>query len=158
METVLISACLLGVRCRYDGASKPLPEIEALRQQYHLIPVCPEVFGGLPTPREPAERQGERVVTRSGQDVTDAYRRGAEETLRLAQLFGCRLAILKEKSPSCGSGERYDGTYSGTLTAGNGVTVDLLLQNGVAVLGESQIRISDGKIIETTGRWTDERL
>lgn len=158
METVLISACLLGVRCRYDRASKPLPAIEALRQQYHLIPVCPEVFGGLPTPREPAERQGERVVTRSGQDVTDAYRRGAEETLRLAQLFGCRLAILKEKSPSCGSGERYDGTYSGTLTAGNGVTVDLLLQNGVAVLGESQIRISDGKIIETTGRWTDERL
>lgn len=158
METVLISACLLGVRCRYDGASKPLPAIEALRQQYHLIPVCPEVFGGLPTPREPAERQGERVVTRSGQDVTDAYRRGAEETLRLAQLFGCRLAILKEKSPSCGSGERYDGTYSGTLTAGNGVTADLLLQNGVAVLGESQIRISDGKIIETTGRWTDERI
>ncbi len=158
METVLISACLLGVRCRYDGASKPLAEIEALRQQYHLIPVCPEVFGGLPTPREPAERQGERVVTRSGQDVTDAYRRGAEETLRLAQLFGCRLAILKEKSPSCGSGERYDGTYSGTLTAGNGVTADLLLQNGVAVLGESQIRISDGKIIETTGRWTDERI
>ena len=90
--------------------------------------------------------------------MTDAYRRGAEETLRLAQLFGCRLAILKEKSPSCGSGERYDGTYSGTLTAGNGITADLLLQNGVAVLGESQIRISDGKIIETTGRWTDERI
>lgn len=136
---ILISACLLGVKCRYDGAGKAYPLVEELAKRHTLIPVCPEQLGGLPTPRTPAERQGEQVVTKSGADVTEQYRRGAEEALRLCRLFSCKAAVLKERSPSCGSGEIYDGTFSGTLTAGDGVTAQLLAENGIAVYGESQI-------------------
>lgn len=136
---VLVSACLLGARCRYDGASKPLPGLARLLDAINPVPVCPEQLGGLPTPRTPAERCGDRVVTRDGTDVTAQYERGAQEALRLAQLTGCTLALLKEKSPSCGCGHIYDGTHTGTLTGGNGVAVELLLQNGVRVFGESQL-------------------
>ena len=87
MKTLLISACLLGVRCRYDGGSKPQPGVEELAGRYRLIPVCPEQLGGLPTPRSPSERQGDRVVSRQGRDVTAEYRRGAEEALRLLDFF-----------------------------------------------------------------------
>ena len=139
MKTLLISACLLGVRCRYDGGSKPQPGVEELAGRYRLIPVCPEQLGGLPTPRSPSERQGDRVVSRQGRDVTAEYRRGAEETLRLARLYGCTAAVLKEKSPSCGCGRIYDGTFSGTLTDGDGVTAELLKENGIRVYGESEI-------------------
>ena len=136
---VLVSACLLGARCRYDGASKPLPGLERLLDAIDPVPVCPEQLGGLPTPRTPAERCGDRVVTRDGTDVTAQYQRCAQEALRLAQLTGCTLALLKEKSPSCGCGRIYDGTHTGTLTGGNGVTAELLLQNGVHVFGETQL-------------------
>lgn len=136
---VLVSACLLGARCRYDGASKPLPGLERLLDAIDPVPVCPEQLGGLPTPRTPAERCGDRVVTRDGTDVTAQYERGAQEALRLAQLTGCTLALLKEKSPSCGCGRIYDGTHTGRLTDGNGVAVELLLQNGVRVFGETQL-------------------
>lgn len=136
---ILISACLLGVRCRYDGAGKAYPGIEQLAQRHTLVPVCPEQLGGLPTPRPPAERQGERVTAKTGVDVTEQYRKGAEEALRLCRLFGCEAAVLKERSPSCGRGAVYDGTFSGTLTAGDGVTAELLTAHGVAVFGESQM-------------------
>lgn len=144
MENILISACLLGVACRYDGCRKPLPSsvIEKLQETYHLIPICPEVMGGLPTPRVPAEVQSDRKVMRAdGVDVTENYRRGAQEALRLAELFGCRLAILKEKSPSCGAGRIYDGSFSKTLTDGNGVTAELFKKHGIRVMGESEIII-----------------
>ena len=137
---ILISACLLGARCRYDGASKEHPELLRLAERHTLVPVCPEQLGGLPTPRVPAERQGDAVITREGRDVTDQYRRGAEEALRLCRLLGCEAAVLKERSPACGSGEIYDGTFSGALTAGDGVTAELLKAHGVAVYGESQIQ------------------
>lgn len=137
-EPLLISACLLGTACRYDGQSRGKVDAALLRSRYELILVCPEQLGGLPTPRPPAERQGERVRTRQGQDVTDAYEKGAEEALRLAKLMNCRKALLKEKSPSCGSGAIYDGTFSGTLTAGDGVTAERLKKEGLLVLGESQ--------------------
>ena len=137
---ILVSACLLGVRCRYDGASKMYPEIEMLKSQHTLIPVCPEQLGGLPTPRPPAERQGEQVMTASGTDVTEQYRRGAEETLRLCRLFGCEAAVLKERSPSCGRGRIYDGTHTRTLTAGDGITAELLMKHGITVYGESRIK------------------
>ena len=137
---ILISACLLGVRCRYDGASKPHPLAEELAKRHELIPVCPEQMGGLPTPRPPAERQGERVVSVEGVDVTEQYRRGAEETLRLCRLFGCEAAVLKERSPSCGRGAVYDGTFTGTLTDGDGVTAQLLQEAGVSVYGESRLK------------------
>ena len=136
---LLISACLLGTCCRYDGASKPHPLAAALAAEHQLVPLCPEQLGGLATPRMPAERQGERVVTRNGGDVTDAYRGGAEEALRLCRLLGCEAAVLKERSPSCGKGQVYDGTFSRTLTDGNGVTADLLAEMGIPVYGESQV-------------------
>jgi uncharacterized protein YbbK (DUF523 family) len=136
---LLVSACLLGVCCRYDGAGKTHPLAGELMTRYTVIPVCPEQLGGLPTPRPPAERQGERVMAKGGLDVTEPYRRGAEETLKLSRLFGCQAAVLKERSPSCGCGHIYDGTFSGTVTTGDGVTAALLRENGIPVLGESQI-------------------
>ena len=135
---ILISACLLGACCRYDGASKAHPLAAALAERHTLVPVCPEQLGGLPTPRPPAARRGGRVVTQSG-DVTEQYLRGAEETLKLCKLLGCEAAVLKERSPSCGRGQVYDGTFSGTLTAGDGVTAELLAAHGILVYGESQI-------------------
>ena len=137
-QPLLISACLLGVRCRYDGESRAVQAAEALAERYQLIPVCPEQLGGLTTPRPPAERRAERVVAKDGRDVTEQYRRGAEETLRLAQLFGCEAAVLKERSPSCGSGAVYDGTFTGTVIPGDGVTAQLLKANGIQVVGESR--------------------
>jgi uncharacterized protein YbbK (DUF523 family) len=136
---ILISACLLGVRCRYDGASKPHPLMEELAGKHMLIPVCPEQLGGLPTPRPPAERQGDRVTAVTGMDVTEQYRRGAEETLRLCRFFGCEAAVLKEKSPSCGCRSVYDGTFTGALREGKGVTAELLEVNGIPVYGESDL-------------------
>lgn len=136
---LLVSACLLGAPCRYDGASKPVQGLEALLERYDCVPVCPEQLGGLATPRTPAERQGSRVVTRAGADVTEQYRRGAEETLRLAKLLECQAAVLKERSPSCGHGEIYDGTFSGTLTEGDGVAASLLIAHGISVYGESDL-------------------
>ena len=139
MENLLISACLLGVRCRYDGESCPNLAVEALMERYNLIPVCPEQLGGLPTPRTPSERVQDAVKTKTGEDVTEQYLRGAGQALHLAKLFSCRKAVLKARSPSCGSGEIYDGTFSGTRIPGDGVTAELLKRNGIAVYGESEI-------------------
>ena len=108
-------------------------------KHHELVPVCPEQLGGLSTPRPPAERQGERVMTGDGTDVTAPYLRGAEETLRLCRLLDCEAAVLKERSPSCGRGEIYDGTFTGTLAKGDGVTAQLLAAHGIAVYGESGI-------------------
>jgi len=137
--TILISACLLGLPCRYDGAAKTCPAVEELRKQHTLIPFCPECFGGLPTPREPAEIVGDRVVNRAGRDVTAEYRRGAANALALCRMYDCDCAVLKEKSPSCGHGKIYDGTFTGTLTDGDGITASLLLENGIPVYGESTV-------------------
>lgn len=135
---ILVSACLLGVNCRYDGKGVLDEAVKALMEYAVLIPVCPEIMGGLATPRDPAERVGEMVLTKNGEDVTEAYRNGAGETLKLARLFGCQCAVLKERSPSCGSGCIYDGTHSGKLTGGDGMTAELLKKNGIQVFGESK--------------------
>ena len=142
MKSILISACLLGVACRYDGLSKPLDSeiIEKLRTEYHLIPVCPEVMGGLPTPRIPAEISSDgKVLRQDGIDVSENYIRGAHEALRLARIFQCDTALMKEKSPSCGARKIYDGSFSKTLTSGNGIAADLLQKNGIQTIGESEI-------------------
>lgn len=138
---ILVSACLLGTPCRYDGTGKLEPALKRLRAQGHtLVPVCPEVLGGLPTPRPPAERQPDgRVVTREGVDVTAEYRSGAERALKLAREHSCTLAILKERSPSCGHGQIYDGTFSRTLVPGSGAAAQLLEEHGISVYGESRI-------------------
>ena len=140
MEKLLISACLLGESCRYDGKSNPLPAatLAALRERFELLPVCPERDGGMPTPRVPSERRGERVVNREGEDVTGFFARGAEKALALAESSGCRKALLKERSPSCGSDMIYDGGFSGTLIPGMGVTAERLRAAGTEVLGESR--------------------
>lgn len=110
-------------------------------ERHTLIPVCPEQLGGLPTPRLPSERREGGVFDRGGKDVTAQYRQGAEEVLRLARLYGCTHAVLKERSPSCGSGQIYDGSFSHVLVPGSGVAAELLAQNGITVLGESQADI-----------------
>ena len=133
---ILVSACLLGVACRYDGKSKGVSKIENLLKNHTLIPICPEQLGGLPTPRFPSEKLNEKVINNKGIDVTLEYRKGAEEALKIAKLFNCKIAILKAKSPSCGFGKIYDGSFSKTLTDGNGVTAQLLLENGIEVFTE----------------------
>ncbi|MBO6040757.1 MAG: DUF523 domain-containing protein [Oscillospiraceae bacterium] len=141
MKTLLVSACLLGFACKYSGGSNALPEetLKALRERYRLIPVCPECAGGLPVPRTSAERQGRWVMTRDGRDVTAQFEKGALVALRLARLFGCEEALLKERSPSCGNGEIYDGSFCGRLVPGYGTAAELLRDAGFAVHGENRV-------------------
>lgn len=139
MEKLLVSACLLGVSCRYDGRSVPCDGIIELLGKYEAVPFCPEIYGGLSTPRSPSEIVGDKVINKEGKDVTENYNKGAAEALRICRLLGIRKALLKEKSPSCGKGKVYDGTFSGAFKEGNGITVKLLLENGIEVFGESEI-------------------
>ena len=135
--TFLISACLLGTPCRYDGKSKEMPDaVASLLLTHTLIPVCPEVLGGLPTPRPPAEIQGDKVVNTEGVDVSENYRRGALEVVRLSRLYRADGVILKERSPSCGTGYVYDGSFSGRLIPGEGVTARKLRLAGIPVYSE----------------------
>lgn len=138
---VLVSMCLLGVNCRYNGIPKEDERVKDLlsRKDITLIPVCPEQLGGLPTPRTPSERKGETVVSVEGENRTAAFTRGAEETLRIAKLYGCEITLLKERSPSCGKKEIYDGSFTGTVVTGEGVTTELLRRKGVKVFGESEL-------------------
>ena len=138
-EKILLSACLLGKACRYDGRSVPCDKALLLEEKYDIIPICPEVEGGLPTPRIPSERIGERVMNKAGEDVTENYLVGAQAALGICKSQNVRLAVLKERSPSCGCREIYDGSFSGRLVSGVGVTVELLKSHGVEVLGESEI-------------------
>ena len=135
---ILVSECLLGIRCKYSGGSNPCPAvIQAVQAGRHtLIPVCPECLGGLAIPRQPSERVGDRVLSRTGEDVTAQYERGAQAALALAKLYGCTAAILKERSPSCGSGTIYDGTFRHRRISGDGLTAALLKANGVQVYNE----------------------
>ena len=139
MEKVLISACLLGFECKYCGGSNKLTEqqLAALGERFRLIPVCPETAGGLPTPRDPSERLGDKVVSNQGRDVTAQYQKGAETALWLARRYDCKAALLKEKSPSCGSGQIYDGSFTGKLIPGDGVAAEELKKEGLIVFGES---------------------
>ncbi len=138
---LLISGCLIGLSCRYDGVCKPLSEeiLQGLREKFTLIPVCPEQLGGLTTPRNPAERVGDKVISSVGKDVTEEYQKGAEEAWKLAEFFGCRIALLKEKSPACGKDQIYDGTFTRNLVSGSGVAAEFLQKKGVLVYGESEI-------------------
>lgn len=135
---ILVSACLLGCSCRYDGQSKRDERVLALGKYHTLIPVCPEQLGGLCTPRLPAEIQGDKVIRKDGADVTNEYTKGAREALRLYRLLACDAAILKARSPSCGKGVIYDGTFSGALTEGNGVTAALFQENNIPVFTEDE--------------------
>jgi uncharacterized protein YbbK (DUF523 family) len=145
---LVISACLLGVECNHEGRGSPRAVVDELARHYRLVPVCPEVLGGLPTPRAAAEltggdgadvltgEGGARVVNVDGDDVTAAYRRGAEAAVALARAVGARRAVLKARSPSCGSAAVYDGTFSRRLVPGRGVTAAALAAAGLEVGSE----------------------
>jgi len=136
----LISACLAGINCKYDGQNNISNEIISLVKKGEAILVCPEQLGGLSTPRPPAEIKGNRVININGDDVTEQFKRGANETLKIAKLYGIKKAILKAKSPSCGVGKIYDGTFSGRIIDGNGITAEILKLNGVQVYTEKDFK------------------
>ncbi len=133
-EKILVSSCLLGLNCRYDGGNNYSKEVEEFLKNYEVIPICPEIMGGLPTPRTPSERQADRVINKEGKDVTEQYEKGARECLFLAQKYDVKKALLKLRSPSCGSKEIYDGTFSHTIIEGDGVTAELFKKNGIEVI------------------------
>ena len=139
---ILVSHCFLGEPCRYDGPSRLDRQLIALHRAGHnLIPVCPEVLGGLDVPRSPAELQPDgRVLTQDGQDVTNAYRVGAERAAEIARENGCTVAVLKARSPSCGCREIYDGSFTHTLTSGWGVAARLLADMGLEVMDEEHLQ------------------
>jgi len=145
----LCSACLLGIACRYDGKIKAHPTLLELAKREILIPVCPEQLGGQSTPRPDAEISGgdglkvlegkARVLEPDGNDVTSNFIFGAEETLQIARLYGINEAILKQRSPSCGSGKIYDGSFGRKIIPGDGVTAALLKKNGIKVISEEEL-------------------
>ncbi len=135
----LISACLCGVCCRYDGGSFDLPRLRALMEKGVAIPFCPECAGGLPTPRIPCEIAGDRVLAADGTDCTTQYRRGAALALETCRRHGLIAAILKEGSPSCGSHRIRDGSHTGRKIPGMGLTAALLAKNGITLYTEEQL-------------------
>ena len=148
MEKVLISACLLGENCKYNGGNNFNEAAAALAERFELVPVCPEVLGGLSVPRPPCERkqleEGSWCVLSNDpeglMDVTKAFTRGAAKCLKIARENDINLAVLKSRSPSCGSGEIYDGTFSHTVVSGDGVTAELLKKNGIKIINEYDIQ------------------
>jgi len=139
IEKILVSACLLGIKCRYDGKSNENKKVLKLAKKKILIPVCPEILGGLPTPREPAEKRKNRVITKSGKDVTKFFKKGAKEVLKIAKILKIKKAILKQRSPSCGSGQIYDGTFLGRVIKGDGITTELLKKHKIKVISEEDL-------------------
>lgn len=133
-EKILVSACLLGVNCKYNGENNYSDEVMEFLKDYEIIPICPEILGGLSTPRKPSEIKGDKVFAVDGKDVTVNYQKGAEETLKIAKLLGIKKALLKAKSPSCGNGFIYDGTFNSKLIEGNGITTQLLKENDIEVI------------------------
>ncbi len=136
---ILVSACLAGINCRYDGGNSKNEYVRSLVAAGRALAVCPEVLGGLPTPRVSCEivagADGEkRVMSRDGRDFTGAFAAGAEKTLQIARVIGAKQAILQSRSPSCGYGYVYDGQFNGTFRPGNGLTAELLLRNGIEVI------------------------
>ena len=144
-EKILISACLVGINCKFNGENNLLDKgiLDEISKRYHLLFVCPEVFGGLNTPREPAEMKDGLVVTKTAKDVSENFKFGAEICLKIAKLNGCKKAILKARSPSCGSGQIYDGSFTKKLILGDGVAAKLLKENGILVFSEDEIGLLD---------------
>ena len=140
-EKLLISACLAGINCKFNGENNLLDReiLDEISKRYHLLFVCPEVFGGLSTPREPAEMKNGLVVTKTAKDVSENFINGSKICLKIAKLNGCKKAILKARSPSCGSGQIYDGSFAKRLIVGDGVAAKLLKENEILVFSEDEI-------------------
>lgn len=139
MAVIIVSACLVGLNCRYKGDSCLNEQVMKLKANNILIPVCPEQLGGLPTPRNPSERVGDKVLMNDGTDVTAEYTKGAEMALKIAKITDADFAVLKENSPSCGSGIIYDGSFTGCKINGYGVTAELFKKNGIRIFTESDL-------------------
>jgi uncharacterized protein YbbK (DUF523 family) len=137
MEKILVSACLVGDKVRYDGTANPVSFIEKLQKFYEIVPFCPEVEGGLTTPRSPAEIRHNQVITAEGKDVTANYEAGAQKALNICKFFGIRIAILKDGSPACGPRQIHDGSFKGNKIPGLGITARLLIENGIKVYAET---------------------
>lgn len=139
-EKLLVSACLVGKNTKYNGGNNYNAQIDTIKEKYDFVLICPEMEGGLPCPRDPSEIVGEKVIMITKKDVTKEYHLGAQIALEKAIKHGCKKALLKEKSPSCGTHKIYDGTFSGTLIDGMGVTAKLLKDNGILVYSENEIK------------------
>lgn len=139
MPNILVSACLLGIDCRYDGKNCYNEKIQDLRKYANLIPICPEQMGGLTTPRVPAEIVGHNLINKEGIDVSSNYQKGASIALKIAHINNCEYALLKQKSPSCGCGLIYDGTFTGKVIEGDGNTTKLLKENGIICYSDEEI-------------------
>ena len=141
-EKLLISACLYGENVKYNGSNNKIKDIDKLKKKYNLIPFCPEVEGGLPVPRPPSEIVSVtplKIKNINGIDVSLYFKKGAKKTLQLCEKYGIKKALLKEKSPSCGKSYIYDGTFSKTLTKGEGVTVSLLIKKRIKIFNENEL-------------------
>jgi uncharacterized protein YbbK (DUF523 family) len=136
---ILVSACLLGVDCRYCGTGLLNEKVTKLKDKHNLIPVCPEQLGGLTTPRNPVELVNGLALDKNGNDYTKQFLKGAEETLKIAELLDCTTAILKSNSPSCGFGKIHDGNFEGSLVEGSGFTAAMLEEKGIKVMTENDI-------------------
>lgn len=139
MEKILISACLVGDNTKYDGKNNLNDKIPLLLEKYELVPFCPEVEGGLKSPRKPSERKNDRVKMSDGRDVTKNFISGAELALNICRYLGIKIAILKENSPSCGVHKIYDGSFSHKLINGQGVTAERLKKEGITIISEDEI-------------------
>ncbi len=136
---ILVSACLAGVKCRYDGNDNANKKVIEMVRKGIAVPICPEQLGGLQTPRIPAEIYEDKVINKKGENVTSQFKKGAKETLRIAELTNCHKAILKQSSPSCGYGKIYDGSHTGRIIEGSGLTAKLLAQKGIIILTEEDL-------------------
>ena len=132
--TILVSACLMGENCKYSGGNNFRPELAEILSGHTVIPVCPEVAGGLPVPRIPAEIVNGTVMNREGRSVDAAFRAGAEKVLETARQTHPDLIILQPRSPSCGTGSVYDGTFTGKLVPGNGIFAQMAIDEGYTVM------------------------
>lgn len=164
----LVSACLCGVNCKYNGGNNYNEKICKLYNEGKAVLICPETLGGLKTPRTPSEinkcnakdvlKYKGKVVNAKGEDVTEEFLFGAIKSLGIAKEMKCKTAILKSKSPSCGCGKVYDGTFTGKLVDGNGITAELLIQNGINVITDEEFNITEEKFKTEEKIKTEEEL
>ena len=139
MRKLMISACLMGISCRYDGGNTRLSCLNELKEQFELIPVCPETLAGLPCPRHPLEISGDRVYNNQKEDMTEVFHRGADLAMKAWQEAGCPAVLLQSRSPSCGKGLIYDGSFTGRKISGNGVFAQKLLDANAEVYSELEL-------------------
>ena len=139
MEVILVSACLLGYNCKYNGKNNKNEKVLGYIKNKHVIPICPEVFGDLPTPRLPSEIKGDKVINKRGRDVSNNFIKGANKALEIAKKLNIKKALLKQKSPSCGCGKIYDGNFTNTIINGDGITTRILKENNIEVITEEDL-------------------